>query len=129
MVDGDHVGFWGFHGDLTEPAAGGHNWRMVEDRVVRDKHTKPVDPASVADDWRRRGYSCQTFVDPPGQAWRDFVHRTDELVTVIDGTIELTVDGIATALSPGDEAFIPRQACHDVVNIHDGVSRWLFGYN
>ncbi len=102
---------------------------MVEDRVVRKKFSGPVDPAIVADDWRRRGYSCQTFVDPPGQAWRGFVHSTDELVTVVEGTIELSFDGLVMALAPGDEAFIPRQIRHDVVNIDDGVSRWLFGYN
>ena len=87
------------------------------------------DPAAVAADWRRRGYSCHRMVDPPGQAWRDFVHQTDELVTVVDGVIELTVDGSTMVLLPGDEGFIPRAARHDVVNVHDGTSRWLFGYN
>ena len=48
---------------------------------------------------------------------------------MVEGTIELSFDGLVMALAPGDEAFIPRQVRHDVVNIHDGKSRWLFGYN
>ena len=47
--------------------------------------TIPVDQNAVAAAWRSRGFSCDLWVDPPGQVWADFVHGTDELVMVIDG--------------------------------------------
>ncbi|MFZ1866157.1 MAG: hypothetical protein WAU39_18185 [Polyangiales bacterium] len=43
----------------------------------------PVDQQSVAADWRSRGFSCDLWVDPPGQVWADYVHEVDELVMVV----------------------------------------------
>ena len=99
------------------------------DIVVRGRFAQPLDREAVASDWRGRGYSCQIFVDPPGQEWNDFVHRTNELVTVEVGRLELTVAGETVIAEPGDEVFIPRDARHSVKNIHDGTTRWLFGYD
>ena len=42
----------------------------------------PVDQQSVAVSWRSRGFSCDLWVDPPGQVWADYLHEVDELVMV-----------------------------------------------
>lgn len=97
--------------------------------IVRQKFSTPVDRAAVAADWRSRGYSCQDFTDPPGREWDDFVHATNELVTVVDGELELRIGGQTCIAAPGDEVFIPRQAVHSVKNISNGITRWLFGYD
>ena len=89
----------------------------------------PVDQAAVATSWHARGYSCSDFVDPPGRAWTDFVHDCNELVTVVEGKLELEVAGERVVAAPGDEVFIPRYARHSVFNIHDGTTVWLFGYD
>ena len=39
-----------------------------------------IDREQIAADWAARGFSCELWVDPPGQRWEDFTHRTDELV-------------------------------------------------
>ena len=96
---------------------------------VRRKFAAPVDPGAVAADWRARGYSCDEFVDPPGQQWNGFVHATDELVTVVAGRVELEVGDAAVIAEPGDEVFIPRRVIHSVRNKSSGVSRWLYGYS
>ena len=101
----------------------------MSDTVSRNMFADPVDEHSVAVNWAGRGYSCQQFVDPPGQQWNDFVHRTNELVTVVEGRLAMIVEGERTELGPGDEVFIPRNATHSVHNIHTGTSRWLFGYD
>ena len=44
-------------------------------------------------DWNERGFSFGIFRDPPGQVWADFVHRTDELVMLAEGEIELEIEG------------------------------------
>jgi uncharacterized cupin superfamily protein len=78
--------------------------------------------------WARDGYTCDLWVDPPGQEWRDFVHVTDERVRVLEGTIELTTDGRTERLGPGDEAFIAARAPHTVRNVGGTTARWLYGY-
>lgn len=101
----------------------------MSELLVESKFEMPVDRAAVAADWRARGYSCHGFVDPPGREWNDFVHTVDEVVTVLDGELELLVGDQRLLLAPGDEAFIPRGVRHSVRNIDAGTTRWLFGYN
>lgn len=101
----------------------------MSDLVVKGKFAAPVDRAVVARDWRERGYSCDLFVDPPGREWNDFVHSTNELVTVSEGKLEVTIGGERYVAAPGDEIFIPKNAVHSVKNIHSGMTRWLYGYD
>lgn len=97
--------------------------------ITRNRFEAPIDQETVATDWQARGYSCHSFIDPPGQAWNDFVHGTNEVVTVIAGRLRLEVDGRRVVAEPGDEVFIPRGAVHSVLNVHRGTTRWLFGYD
>lgn len=92
------------------------------------KFPVPVHHDAVARDWAARGYSCELFVDPPGREWNDFVHETDELVTVLEGRLWMDVGGESKEAGPGDEIFIRRNTPHSVRNIHSGTTRWLFGY-
>lgn len=97
--------------------------------VTPSKFASPVDQREVSADWAARGYSCGLFVDPPGREWNGFVHRSNELVTVVEGRLRLTISGQEREAGPGDEVFIPRDAVHSVKNISTGTTRWLFGYD
>jgi mannose-6-phosphate isomerase-like protein (cupin superfamily) len=97
--------------------------------LAKGKFALPVDRRAVGRDWRSRGYGCDEFVDPPGRQWNDFVHSTNELVTVLEGVLELTVERSRVVAGPGDEVFIPAGALHSVKNIHSGTTRWLYGYD
>lgn len=101
----------------------------MPEMVVREKFPQPVNQAMVAESWESRGYGCHLFVDPPGQEWNGFVHSTNELVTVLEGALELTIGGESCTAGPGDEVYIPRDAIHSVKNIHSGTTRWVFGYD
>ena len=101
----------------------------MSELLERNRFAAPVDKAAVAADWRGRGYSCGTFVDPPGQCWEDFVHDCNELVTVAEGRLEMVVAGETMTLGPGDEVFIPKGARHSLRNIHPGPTIWLYGYD
>ena len=96
--------------------------------IVVARFATPLDGDAVAADWRARGFSCHAFNDPPGQTWNDFVHDTDELVTVVQGRLELIVEAERFVVEAGDEAFIPRGARHSVRNLAAGPTQWLFGY-
>jgi uncharacterized protein YdcH (DUF465 family) len=101
----------------------------TDEFVVRHKFPLPVDAGAVTRDWIMRGFSCHAFIDPPGQEWRDYVHDTDELVTVVDGQLEVIMHGENWVLAPGDELYIPRGVMHTVRNLHAGTTLWLYGYD
>ena len=97
--------------------------------IIRDKFPTPVKHNDVASNWKSRGYGCHTFSDPPDRVWNDFVHQTNELVTVVDGQLELTVGNQTVFVQPGDEIFIPRGVTHSVRNCSNTKTSWLFGYD
>jgi uncharacterized protein YdcH (DUF465 family) len=101
----------------------------TEEYVIRHKFRTPINQGEVARAWSERGYSCDDFVDPPGREWKDFTHRTNELVTVTEGQLEVDMHGATHRLEPGDELFIPKGASHTVRNTHTEETRWLYGYD
>jgi len=78
--------------------------------------------------WAEKGFSCSLWVDPPGQTWEDFVHDVDEVVYVVEGTMEFEIGGQKQTLKPGDEAFIPAKVNHSTRNIGGTTARWYYGY-
>jgi mannose-6-phosphate isomerase-like protein (cupin superfamily) len=84
--------------------------------------------AQIRADWAGRGYSCEYWIDPPGQVWADFVHEVDELVMLVEGEIELDVDGRTLRPGVGEEVLIPAGSRHTVRNTGTSSNRWCFGY-
>lgn len=83
---------------------------------------------AVASEWRARGFSCDLWVDPPGQVWEDYRHATDELVMPVVGRLELEFEGRCVRPAPGEEVLIPAGVCHTVRNIGGTTAQWLYGY-
>jgi mannose-6-phosphate isomerase-like protein (cupin superfamily) len=83
---------------------------------------------SVRKGWAERGFSCDLWVDPPGQVWADFVHPVDELVMAVEGEIEFEFGGETHRPGTGQELLIPARVSHTVRNLGRGVARWLYGY-
>ncbi|MCA9032622.1 MAG: cupin domain-containing protein [Planctomycetaceae bacterium] len=83
----------------------------------------------IAEDWNRRGFSCELWTDPPGQRWENFTHATDEVVVVLSGEMEFEIEGVVHHPVPGEELFIPARAVHSARNIGNETARWLFGYH
>ena len=87
-----------------------------------------IDRRHVQADWAVRGFSCDLWVDPPGQRWEDFEHNTDEIVMVVEGEMEFEVDGVVHHPGLGEELLIPAGAVHSARNIGHSTARWLYGY-
>lgn len=87
-----------------------------------------TDRKQIAKHWATRGFSCELWVDPPGQRWEDFVHDSDELVVVLEGHLEFEINGEISHPEAGEEVYIPAGAVHSVRNIGDSTARWLYGY-
>jgi quercetin dioxygenase-like cupin family protein len=71
-----------------------------------------IERKQIEADWTSRGYSCGLWTDPAGQRWEDFVHDVDEVVMVIEGTMELEIDGEVHRPTVYEELFIPAGAPH-----------------
>ena len=69
----------------------------------------------IKQNWNSRGYSFGVFRDPPGQVWADFVHRTDELVVLAEGEIEVEVEGKAERFQIGGMVFIPAKEIWKII--------------
>ena len=82
----------------------------------------------IKKDWNTRGYSFRIFKDLPGQVWEDFVHKTDELVVLAEGQIEIEIEGESQQPLIGKEVFIPAKAKHTVRNIGKTINAWYYGY-
>ena len=65
-----------------------------------------INQKDVSKDWAARGFSCELWIDPPGQRWEDFVHGTDELVIVVEGEMEFEINGEISHPRTGEEIFI-----------------------
>ena len=83
---------------------------------------------TVRKNWYSRGFSCDIWIDPPGKVWANFVHGTDELLMLIDGEIELEMDGEILQPEIGDEILIPAGMNHTVRNIGLVTNHWFYGY-
>jgi len=87
-----------------------------------------MDQEKIKKDWDSRGYSFGVFKDPPGQVWADFVHRTDELVVLAEGEIEIEIEGNSEQPPIGEEVFIPAKVVQTVRNIGKTNNVWYYGY-
>ena len=93
-----------------------------------DSSTGKIDRATVENDWKARGFSCGLWVDPPGQVWEDYVHATDELVMLIEGALELEMQGRILRPAIGEEVLIAANTSYTVRNTGGTTARWLYGY-
>jgi cupin 2 domain-containing protein len=87
-----------------------------------------MDTERIQHSWISRGFSFGVWTDPPGQVWEDYIHDEDELFMVLEGKVELEMDGKSRILEPGEEILIPANTYHSVRNLGNTVSRWLYGY-
>ena len=72
-------------------------------------------PDLIKQYWHSRGYSFSVFLEPPSQVWADFVHRTDELVVLAEGEIEVEIEGKAETFQIGEMVFIPAKEIWKII--------------
>ena len=94
---------------------------------MQEARTPALDQSAIAKSFRDRGFSCELWVDGPGQVWADFAHSTDELVVVLRGEVEFEFGGTVHRPERGEELLIPAGARHTVRNL-GARSEWLYGY-
>ena len=78
-------------------------------------HHKECSKLKIKKNWNSRGYSFGIFKDPPGQVWADFVHRTNELIVLAEGEIEVEKEGKAERFQIGGMVFIPAKEIWKII--------------
>jgi len=48
---------------------------------------------------------------------------------VLEGRLEVEIDGMVFLANTGDEVFIPRDTMHTIANAANGRTAWLFYYD
>ena len=98
--------------------------------MVRRSDTFPkiIDREQVAEDWRARGMIPGQANFPPGRERREIVREADEWIMVVEGEVEVVIEGCVHRPEPGEELCIPAGAAHSIRNPGTTTSRWLFGY-
>ena len=89
---------------------------------------KDIDLERIAAHWAAQGFSCDLWVDPPGQQWEDFLHEVDDVVLVVEGEMEFEIEGAVFRPEVGEEVFIPAGTLHSTRNLGKTIARWLYGY-
>ena len=87
-----------------------------------------MNPEQIKKNLESRGHCFGIFKDPPGQIWTNFVQKTDEIVVLAEGEIEIEILGKSQQLSIGKEVFIPVKAFHTVRNFGNRNNVWYYGY-
>ena len=87
-----------------------------------------MDKARMERDLHARGFSYGLWTDPPGQVWRNYVHNVDEVFIVVEGEMELEIQGRAFRPAIGEEVLIPAGVVHTVRNMGPTTARWIYGY-
>jgi quercetin dioxygenase-like cupin family protein len=85
-----------------------------------------VDAQQILQDWGHRGFVGGFWIDPPGRAWERCRHDADQLLMLLDGNIELDIEGLVVCPSHGEEVLIPAGAVHSVRNVGGTDARWLY---
>jgi mannose-6-phosphate isomerase-like protein (cupin superfamily) len=82
----------------------------------------------VRQQWGAESFSCEIWIDPPDQVWHDFQHDVDKRALLLEGIVQIEMQGKDVRLQAGDELMIPAGTRHTVRNCGSGPARWLHGY-
>ncbi len=75
-----------------------------------------------------RGFTCSLWVDPPGRQWIDSVHSMDDALMVLEGELELEMQGRIFRTRQREEVLIPAHVRHTIRNVGGTTARWLYRY-
>ncbi|MDQ5857045.1 MAG: cupin domain-containing protein [Acidobacteriota bacterium] len=86
---------------------------MTEPRLERwDPRDGPVSEKRMIRVMEGEGYEISSYTYRPGTVFPPHEHAQEKCDAVIEGTLRLTVDGVAYDLGPGDRLYLPAGTRH-----------------
>ena len=108
---------------------------LIVSDIVSASHVQDVHGAAGASKWKcftRRIWLCGDWeavewaLLPPGGVSGEHVHsRTEEVYFILSGHGELLLDGVSTAVGPGDVVLTGLGTKHGLRAVGDGDLSWL----
>ena len=80
----------------------------------------------VSDDFPGRQLNSVIITLPPGYLAEAISHDGEELMYVIDGHVQCTIDGVTRSLGPGDSVHFPSRLSHCMSNPDDTPAHVLW---
>ena len=80
----------------------------------------------VSDDFPGRQLNSVIITLPPGYLAEAISHDGEELMYVIDGHVQCTIDGVTRSLGPGDSVHFPSRLSHCTSNPDDAPAHVLW---
>lgn len=77
--------------------------------------------------WQKQGFATETRSDPPGQIALSPAPDADELLLVLDGRIEIEIEGATLEPQVGEEVLVPAGTVLSLRNAGKAKARWLYG--
>lgn len=100
------------------------NWQERED--ARWRVSFPFTPAfPLATEVAATASTVVYFTLEPGEELGTHADSAEEVLFVVEGTVEASLDGETGELSAGDVTLVPAMAPHGVRNVGDGTARLL----
>lgn len=78
--------------------------------------------------WWDRGFTCNTQQDPAQKSWARHHHDVDEIVTPIQGRIEIQVGDQRCRPAIGREVVVPAGVTHAIHNPTHQTVEYLYGF-
>jgi len=83
--------------------------------------------AEIAKNWHARGFTCGLWIDHAGRTWNGTQNKTEELLMVLSGKLEIEMQGHRVQPDIGEEIHIPAGIQQTIRNIGGKTARWLYG--
>ncbi|MEQ9001017.1 MAG: cupin domain-containing protein [Coleofasciculus sp. B1-GNL1-01] len=80
--------------------------------------------------WQNKGFICEIWTSPPGGGWSDPGHEGDEVFIVLEGEMEISLEGNKYRPKIGEEFFVPAYKSHATLNTGKVTNRfyWIHSY-
>lgn len=75
------------------------------------------------------GYPFDIFIDPSDRVRNDFLYTTKELVTVMNGKLELIIGRELIIAEPDNKVDLLKGIRHSVQNLSSTTAHRLYGYD
>lgn len=96
------------------------------------KRVESLDPAlqKAVAGWESRGFEVETWSLPAGGSWASEGHEADEYLVVLEGQLDVSIDGVTHRPPIGEPLLVPEQTRH--VTSNPGATPttllWAHGY-
>ena len=76
-------------------------------------------PEQIERALRERGFRTSRERMPSGRVDTDATHSVDEVLVLLDGSIEIDIGGVMRCPQPGEEVVLPAGTLHTIDNTGD----------